>query len=131
MLTSLVALLLTVAALATYDAVTFRDEMLHDVDTLAGVIGENAAQSVAFNDRQSAQATLASLRAQPNIIGAGIYDTDRRLFASRGDVPQYAPVGGANVFSDSISVSRPVLFNGARVGTVYVRTDLREMRERR
>jgi sigma-B regulation protein RsbU (phosphoserine phosphatase) len=131
MLTSLVALLLTVAALATYDAVTFESEMLRDVDSLAGIIGENAASSVAFNDRQSAQATLSSLRAQPHIIGAAIYDTDRHLFAGRGDVPRSAPVGGSTIFSDSISVSRPVLFNGARVGTVFVRTDLSEMRERR
>src|SRR5687768_9941489 len=94
MLTSLVALLLTVAALAAYDRVSFRQEMLRDVDTLAGIIGENASSSVAFNDRQSAQATLAALRTQPHIIAAAIYDNDRNLFAARGTVPETAPRGG-------------------------------------
>jgi hypothetical protein len=54
MLTSLAALLLTLGALAAYDRVTFRDEVLRDVDTLAGIIGENASSSVALNDRQTA-----------------------------------------------------------------------------
>ena len=130
MLTSLVALLLTVLALAAYDRYAFRREILHDVDTLAGIIGENAAQSVAFNDKQSAQATLAALRTQPNVIAAAIYDNDRRLFAARGDVPQSAPVGGSMVFNDYISVAREVRFNGARVGTVFIKSDVREIRER-
>src|SRR5712691_8791371 len=112
MLTSLVALLLTVAALGTYDTVTFRKEMLRDVDTLAGIIGENAAQSVAFNDRQSAQATLASLRSQPQIV------------AAQGNVPKSAPVGASTMTASHVEVSRRVLFNGARVGTVWLRSDL-------
>lgn len=131
MLTSLVALLLTVAALGTYDTVTFRKEMLRDVDTLAGIIGENAAQSVAFNDRQSAQATLASLRSQPQIVAAAIYDNDRQLFAARGNVPKTAPVGASTMTASHVEVSRRVLFNGARVGTVWLRSDLSEMRVRR
>src|SRR5437667_201248 len=131
MLTSLVALLLTVAALATYDTVTFRNEMVRDVDTLAGIIGENASSSVAFNDRQSAQATLASLRSQPQIVAAAIYDNDRQLFAARGNVPKIAPVGASTMTASHVEVSRRVLFNGARVGTVWLRSDLSEMRVRR
>src|SRR5712691_1373516 len=131
MLTSLVALLLTVAALGTYDTVTFRKEMLRDVDTLAGIIGENAAQSVAFNDRQSAQATLASLRSQPQIVAAAIYDNDRQLFAAQGNVPKSAPVGASTMTASHVEVSRRVLFNGARVGTVWLRSDLSEMHVRR
>ena len=131
MLTSLVALLLTVAALGTYDTVTFRNEMVRDVDTLAGIIGENASSSVAFNDRQSAQATLASLRSQPQIVAAAIYDNDRQLFAARGNVPKIAPVGASTMTASHVEVSRRVLFNGARVGTVWLRSDLSEMRVRR
>jgi sigma-B regulation protein RsbU (phosphoserine phosphatase) len=130
MLTSLVALLLTLAALAAYDRVSFREELLRDVNTLAGIIGENASSHVAFNDRKSAQATLDALRTQPHIVAAAIYDNDRNLFAARGDVPRTAPGGGPVVSANYIDVARPVLFNGAPVGTVYIRSDLREMRER-
>src|SRR5258708_1238396 len=73
MLTSLAVLLLTLAALAAYDRMAFRGEVLRDVDTLAGIIGENASSSVALNDRQTAQATLAPLRAPTQVTGAPRY----------------------------------------------------------
>jgi serine phosphatase RsbU (regulator of sigma subunit) len=131
MLTSLVALLLTVAALGAYDSATFRKEVLRDVDTLAAILGENVSSAVAFNDRQSAEASLAGLRAQPEIIAAAIYDNDRQLFAARGNVPKTAPVGGAMMTAKHVDVVRAVRFNGTRVGTVYLRSDLSQMRERR
>jgi sigma-B regulation protein RsbU (phosphoserine phosphatase) len=136
MLTTLAALLLTVGALALYDRTTFREEALHDVNTLAGIVGENASSSVAFNDRQSAEATLAALRAQPQITGATVYDNKGTLFAmyaraNGGDKPGPQPRDGAWIDEEHIGVARPVLFNGARVGTVAVRSDLSEMAVRR
>jgi len=136
MLTSLVALFLTVAMLAMYDRSTFRSEMMRDVDTLAGIIGENAASSIAFNDRQTATSTLAGLKAQPHIINGSLYDSGGQLFAAFATAgapasPNLAPKDGALISDDAIAVARPVMFNGARVGTVFVRSDLRELAERR
>jgi serine phosphatase RsbU (regulator of sigma subunit) len=136
MLTSLAALLLTLGALAAYDRVAFRDEVLRDVDTLAGIIGENASSSVAFNDRQSAEATLASLRTQTPITGAAIYDGKGALFASyarahNGDQAGPLPHDGTWIDAQHIGVARPVFFNGVRVGTVTVRSDLSELAVRR
>jgi sigma-B regulation protein RsbU (phosphoserine phosphatase) len=136
MLTSLAALLLTLGALAAYDRVTFRDEVLRDVDTLAGIIGENASSSVAFNDRQTAEATLAALRAQTQITGAAIYDSKGSLFATyarakNGDKAGPVPRDGTWIDAQHIGVARPVLFNGVRVGTVSVRSDLSELAVRR
>jgi sigma-B regulation protein RsbU (phosphoserine phosphatase) len=136
MLTSLAALLLTIGALAAYDGSTFRDEVLHDVNTLASIIGENASSSVAFNDKQSAQASLAALRLQPQITGAAIYDSNGELFATytranEGDKAGALPRDGAWIDAQHIGVTRPVLFNGARVGTVTVRSDLSELAVRR
>jgi serine phosphatase RsbU (regulator of sigma subunit) len=136
MLTSLAALLLTIGALAAYDRVAFRDEVRRDVDTLAGIIGENASSSVAFNDRQSAQASLAALRAQPQITGAAIYDSKGALFATyqratAGDQAGPMPHDGNWIDVQHIGVARPVFFNGARVGTVSVSSDLSELAVRR
>src|SRR5258706_3131647 len=136
MLTSLAALLLTLGALAAYDRMAFRGEVLRDVDTLAGIIGENASSSVALNDRQTAQATLAALRAQAQITGAAIYDSKGALFATytratRGDTPGSVPRDGNWIDAQHIGVTRPVFFIGARVGTVTVRSDLSELALRR
>lgn len=136
MLTSLAALLLTLAALAAYDRMAFRGEVLRDVDTLAGIIGENASSSVALNDRQTAQATLAALRAQTQITGAAIYDGKGALFATyaravRGDTPGPVPRDGNWIDAQHIGVTRPVFFFDTRVGTVTVRSDLSELALRR
>jgi len=136
MLTSLAALLLTVGALTWYDRATFSDEVLRDVDTLAGILGENASSSVAFNDHRQAEATLAALRAQPQITGAAIYDSKGALFAtytraSHGDKPGPQPPDGTWIDAQHIGVARPILFSGARVGTLTVRSDLNEMAVRR
>jgi serine phosphatase RsbU (regulator of sigma subunit) len=136
MLTSLAALLLTLAALAAYDRMAFRGEVLRDVDTLAGIIGENASSSVALNDRQTAQATLAALRAQTQITGAAIYDSKGALFATysratRGDKPGPVPRDGNWIDAQHIGVTRPIFFLNTRVGTVTVRSDLSELALRR
>jgi serine phosphatase RsbU (regulator of sigma subunit) len=132
MLTSVVALLITMAALAVYDHGAVRDEIRNDVSMLAGIIGENASSSLVFNDPQTAQQTLAALKAQPNIVTGALYDRNGRLFASYGERPPAAPPkDGAEVTSRAIGVARPVNFSNARIGTVYVRSDLSAMAERR
>jgi serine phosphatase RsbU (regulator of sigma subunit) len=132
MLTSVVALLITMAALAVYDRGAVRDEIRSDVAMLAGIIGENASSSLVFNDAQTAQQTLAALKAQPNIVTGALYDRHGKLFASYGQPPPAVPPrDGAEMTSRAIGVARPVNFSNARVGTVYVLSDLSAMAERR
>lgn len=136
MLTSLVALLITMVALAAYDTSTFRSEALRDTKVLAGIIGENASTSIALNDAQQARSTLSALRAQPHIVNAFLYDHEGHLFASYsaandGTAAPAMPADGAVIGKKHISVAAPVLFSGARIGTVLVRSDLSELNERR
>jgi sigma-B regulation protein RsbU (phosphoserine phosphatase) len=133
MLTSLVALLITVAVLAIYDRATVLRQIRADVEVLATVVGENASSSIAFNDKEAASSTLAALRAQPHIVSAHLFDNEEQLFAvyPANAKPTPAPAIGSRVGARDISVARPVLFNGARVGTVLVRSDLRELVDRR
>lgn len=133
MLTSLVALIITMVALAIYDRQSFRAQILRDVEVLTRVVGENAASSIAFNDREAATSTLAALRAQPHIISGYLFDSEGRMFAAYpANAPAIAaPAPGSQVRDRDLSVVREVLFNGARVGTVAVRSDLGALFERR
>src|ERR1051325_9508197 len=81
MLTSLVALLVLMGALAFYDRNTFRDEAQADVNVLAGVRGENPSSSLVFNAPETARTTLAALRAQPHIVAGFLFDREGKLFA--------------------------------------------------
>jgi serine phosphatase RsbU (regulator of sigma subunit) len=133
MLTSLVALLITLSALAFYDRTTFREKMMRDTNVLAGVIGENAASSIVFNDPETARSTLSALRAQPHITRGLVFRSDGKLFAQYGSgrADEHPPADGVTFEDGEVSVTRPVLFNGARVGTVHLHSDIGEMRERR
>jgi serine phosphatase RsbU (regulator of sigma subunit) len=136
MLTSLVALLVMVGALSIYDRETFRREAQADLTVLAGVIGENASSSLVFNDPETARSTLGALRAQPHITAGSLFDRDGKLFASYMTpnvraLPQHAPPDGMQFSENHLDVIRPVNFNNARVGTVFLRSDLSEMKERR
>lgn len=135
MLTSLVALLITMAVLAVYDRAAFKTKMLADLNVLAGIIGENASSSIVFNDPETARSTLAALRAQEHVVSAHLFDADGKPFASYATrpsekAPPSPPAIGATFSEELISVARPVTFNDARVGTVYIRSDTRELAER-
>jgi len=133
MLTSLVALLITLAVLAFYDRQTYSEKMMRDVSVLAGVIGENAASSIVFNDPETAKSTLAALRAQPHITHALLFNSQGKVFAEYGHGPadKTPPRDGVTFMGDEIEVTSPILFNNARVGTVHLHSDIGELRERR
>ena len=136
MLTSLVALLIMMGALTFFDRATFRNEAQADLNVLAGVIGENASTSLVFNDPQTARSTLGALRAQQHILAGIVFDAEGKRFASYmthkpGSLPVEAPRDGISFTADSLDIARPVMFNNARVGTIFLRSDLSELRERR
>ena len=136
MLTSLVALIITVGLFLLYDRATFGDEVLADTNVLAGIIGENAVPSLLFNDDEGAKATLAALRAQPDVLAAHLFDNEGRLFASySGSTASTPPAGvppdGSRIEPAMITVTKPVLFNGNRVGTVHLQSGLGALQERR
>lgn len=136
MLTSLVALLITMAALSLYDRETFKQKMLADLTALGGVVGENSVSPLVFNDRETARSVLGALRAQPHVLGAFLFDNDGHLFASYTTqngpkAPDTVPRDGSKIDLTGISVVRPVFFNKVRTGTLWLRSDLSELAARR
>jgi serine phosphatase RsbU (regulator of sigma subunit) len=132
MLTSLVALLITLAALSLYDLRTFRKKMMADLGALAGVVGENSVSPLVFNDRETARSVLGALHAQPHVVGAALFDKNGHLFASYGNgIPQSVPPDGTTGDEGGMSVVRPVVFQDARAGTLWLRSDLGELAARR
>ena len=100
---------------------------------LAGVIGENAASSIVFNDPETAKSTLAALRAQPHITHALLFNGEGKVFAEYGHGPidKTLPRDGVTFMGEEIEVTSPILFNNSRVGTVHLHSDVGELRERR
>jgi len=136
MLTSIVALLIAVTAIAFYDFAVFKSRVLADANVLAGIMGANTASSIVFNDRDAARATLSALRAQPRIVAGAVFDKDGNLFAeyhrtgSGHDAHIETPQAANGLTANAVVATHPIEFNGTRVGTVYLQSDLGAVRER-
>jgi signal transduction histidine kinase len=140
MLVSSAALLLACTAFIAYDMITFRDTMVRNLSTQAQIIGSNTASALLFNDPQSAEYTLSALKAAHNILSAGIYTPDGRLFASysRNAAGQISvlpsiPSGQTEIHwlkNKEIVLVRSIVFEGKPTGTVYIRSDVEELNRR-
>jgi len=140
MLVSGAALLIACAAFVAYDLITFREAMVHNLSIQAQMAGSNSVSPLMFNDPQAAENTLSALKAAPNVVLAGIYTLDGRPFATywRGGngqtvaLPQmYTNQTEGHWFKDGqLLLVRTIVFQGKPTGTVYIRSDLREMSAR-
>ena len=134
------ALLMACAAFVTYDWITSREAMVHNLSIQAQIAGSNSVSALLFNDPQSAENTLSALKAAPNIVSACIYTAEGLAFAS------YSPNGSREAltlpalplgqlehhwFQDGhLVVARKIVFEGKPTGTVYIRSDLQEISHR-
>ncbi len=136
LLTSSVALLLMGSALITYELVTFRRALAVNIGVLAQIIGSNSTAAVAFDDRKSAREILAALSAEHQITAAAVYDESNRVFASfpetlsPSDFPARPQADGYKFERSQLSMFRPIVQDGTRLGTIYLQADLGAMYSR-
>jgi signal transduction histidine kinase len=141
MLVSGVALVLACAAFMTYDLISVRQAIAHNLAIQAQIIGSNSSSALLFNDPQSAERTLSALRSAPNVTYAAIATASGQPFAS------YSRDAGEQKSSSEIEtplfrrrfrwlrdreivVASPILFRGKTTGTVYIKSDVEELIER-
>lgn len=137
MATSSVAVLLACGIYAGYDQLRLRDDMKRDLTVLAEVIGNRSTVALQFDDRPVAEETLAALRAKKNIVAASIHKADGKVFAT------YQRPNRQIIFSDLnkdaihsafegefLNIYTPIVADGERIGTVYLKSDLAEINER-
>jgi signal transduction histidine kinase/ActR/RegA family two-component response regulator len=131
LLTSAAAIVLTCAALVFYELLTSRRESLEQIATLARIVSANSTAALAFRDEQDAQEVLATLRIEPNVVAAALYDESGELFASysapgtREQIyPQRAQPDGYQFRGGGLEGFEPVSEQrDRRLGTLYIRSD--------
>jgi signal transduction histidine kinase len=140
MLVSGAALLLACLAFAVYDMADFRQTLARGLSIQAQIVGANSASALLFNDPDAAATTLSALKAAPNILSASIYTPSGTVFAtySRGGDPRVVPPGrtpsGAKeehwFTANELILVRAIDFQGKRIGTVGIVSDLGEVNDR-
>lgn len=134
MLTTAGALALAGVILILVDLQSFKREMKDDLATLAEIVALNSTASLAFDDPGAAEETLAALAAKRPVIAAAIYQgtgellaTYRREGGREIRFPQRPGETGEEFGDGFLEVFRPIELDGARIGTVYLRSDLSEL----
>lgn len=127
------ALLLACAVLVAYDVVSFRRTLVGDLDTLSQMIEANSTAALVFRDARAAGETLSALAADSHLEEAVIFDPEGRPFARYLRVPDEAPrleraaAAGHRFAAGSVTLHRPIVLDGERLGSVGLRSDLREL----
>lgn len=136
MAASVTVLLLTVAAFIVYDLVSFRHELVRNLTTQGQIIAGNSSGSLAFKNENDATNVLSSLRTDPHITAAALYDSHNVLFAryppqvSDAALPAAPGAAGCRFEDDSLIVFEPVMQDDAWEGTLFMRSDLTAISQR-
>jgi signal transduction histidine kinase len=119
------------------DVRMLREQMVRDLEVLSAVVGDNSLSALLFDAPETAEKNLRSLRQEPQIRWAILYDRDGRPFAryvrDPGQRPHEPLASGAGVFLDvsvlglgSVEIVRGLELDGEPVGRIFIhaRTDV-------
>ncbi|MGC2300351.1 MAG: diguanylate cyclase [Acidobacteriaceae bacterium] len=135
LLASSVASATLMGALLAYDSVSSHEQLQNRLSTLANIVGQNSTAALLFDDRAAAMEVLQALQAEGSVVSACLYGQTGLLFAeyqrTRGvhdcawqlDQRHAATPGYA-------TVSRTVERDGDFAGTLYLKSDLKEIGRR-
>lgn len=127
--TTMITLLVSGGVLMTYDIKEYRDARIQDMQTQVDVLALSTAAALAFDDDAAANQNLGTLRNQPSIRAAAIYNSRGVLFAQyvRGENEQAFPSlpdeDGIVIEGEVITVFKRIIDRNEILGTAYIRAD--------
>jgi diguanylate cyclase (GGDEF)-like protein/PAS domain S-box-containing protein len=108
-----------------------RRQLVAQLTATAEIMGANTAPALLFSDKAAAADTLSALKAEPDVVFAGVYGSDGALFASHGTAARGPrrlappPTGLSHAFGNrELVLSEPISFRGERIGSIYLKADL-------
>jgi two-component system sensor histidine kinase/response regulator len=141
-LTSATSLVVAAVVLVAYDRASSKAGILRDTTLLADLVATSSTADVIFEDAKAAVEVLRGLSVDEHIVAATILLADGRVLAhyerpgparplpltdtttTRTHLPWHAFGTG------TLQVTRPIRLNRGVIGTVFVSTDLDELRAR-
>jgi signal transduction histidine kinase/CheY-like chemotaxis protein/HPt (histidine-containing phosphotransfer) domain-containing protein len=131
------AILAVCGVLGWYDYHAFRSAMVTQAQTLAHIVAHNSVAALSFGDSNDAAQTLASLRNEPHIVAACVYDPSGKSLASyfRDDSmplarPRDLAPAGYRFGENRLEVTCPIRLTGEELGSAYIRMDLGALHQR-
>src|SRR5437879_117793 len=136
MITTCTAILLACGAFFAFDIHTLRQSRMHDLETLAEVLGSISTAALTFNDQAAAREVLRSLSAKEHIMAAALYRGDGTMFATyiRDSAGAHFASPAAEPDAARFEAKRlvdfhTILLDGRLLGMVFLASDLGEFDE--
>ena len=133
MLTTGLALTLASVAYFGTQYLEARKELADHIGTMARMLGDTSSASLLFADQTDAESILDSLQAESHVMSGVLYDGAGKPFAQylRDDITEVPPLHAFDqppTFADGVlSIVEPVLIDGERIGTVFIRADTKRL----
>ncbi|HMN43016.1 MAG TPA: CHASE sensor domain-containing protein [Povalibacter sp.] len=129
LLTSGLALLLTLVGFVAAQLITLRESTVAHQSSLGNVIAANSSAALAFQDPEAAREILAALRADPNVVAAELRDPAGSPFAvypaDASPLPVRVPEDGEHSFEGRYLIAAyPVVQGGRTLGTLVLTSDM-------
>ena len=131
-----VSILVVMLLFVSIEFTRSKDAMTRNLSVLTTVIGLNAGPALVFDDATAAEETLSALTADVHVMAGVIYDASGDVFAryNRSDIGEFTPPESLpdrtefDWFGDRLDVYHAIVVDGDELGTVFIRSDTREMR---
>lgn len=137
MFISTAALLLACTVILVYERHAFRETMRRDYAIIADTFGDNVASGLTFEDSEFIVQTLKTMRANPGIVTARVYDKNGNPKAQyvRADLKGPIPFPKAQPTSqrfqeDRLDTFQDITLDGECIGTFYIAADLTAITQR-
>ncbi len=131
MAATVLVMFMTSAAFILYDRNELRKEEIHDLHHHAEMIAESSKYALVNSDKEDAEVTLASLRAESGIVFASLYTRDNNILASyqRKNIETVIEVPRIDIYGHKfrdkhLELFQKIIHDGEFIGTIYLKTDL-------
>jgi signal transduction histidine kinase len=129
-------LLLAVLAFFAYDLISFRQNLIRNLESSAQMVGASSVSAVVFDDPQTATMNLNALGSSPDVDAAILATSDGKVFAkyqrqAQTQLPHQLAlspdtVNDYQVSGESVLLAHRITFQGKSVATIYIAARLRE-----
>jgi methyl-accepting chemotaxis protein len=132
---SVTVMVLAIAVFTLWEQIDSRLYMIKDVRSHAEMLADNCKAALVFDYEKDAHQVLHTLRLQESVIFACVYDKDDQVFAqfqSESLTEKFEPPApredGYTFVDGNLVVFKQVVLDGEKIGTVYLRDDMRRTR---
>lgn len=130
LLTSSVVLFMTSTAYFIYEYISFKKSLIYQTTVLGQMVAANTTAALAFGNGPDAEEVLSTLKVNPNILSAVLYDADDSAFATYPENLQVGihknvkPARGFSFAEGKLEGVIPVILEGKQVGTLYLASNM-------